>query len=143
VETEVNLPHAIAEVVHPQEMEPFAVVEVIDPQQAEESSITILKPTKAIYGNIRFCVDIAQTKKAPTQVQKPFVTSLEFAQNSRESLHKVEIPLLKQAAESFIHGMNERDDIAAAGSVSSPFEKQLCDQKQVTQDMFRVKEGDS
>jgi hypothetical protein len=34
VETQVILPHAGAEVVHPQEMEPFAVVEVIDPQEA-------------------------------------------------------------------------------------------------------------
>jgi hypothetical protein len=41
VETEVVLPHASAEVVHPWEMEPFVVAEVIDPQEAEESSITI------------------------------------------------------------------------------------------------------
>jgi hypothetical protein len=38
--------------------------------------------------------------------------------------------------------MNKRDDIAAAEIMSSPFEKQLCDHKQVTQDMFRVKEGE-
>jgi hypothetical protein len=39
--------------------------------------------------------------------------------------------------------MNKRDDIAAAESMSSPFEKQLCDHTQVTQDMFGVKEGES
>jgi hypothetical protein len=39
--------------------------------------------------------------------------------------------------------MNKRDDVTAAESMSSPFEKQLCDHKQVTQDIFRVKEGDS
>jgi hypothetical protein len=49
--------------------------------------------------------------------------TFEFAQNSRESPHKIEIPLLKQAAESFIPGMNNRDDVAAAESMSSPFEK--------------------
>jgi hypothetical protein len=47
--------------------------------------------------------------------------TLEFAQKSRESPHKVEIPLLKQAAESFVPGMNKRDDVAAAESMSSPF----------------------
>jgi hypothetical protein len=51
--------------------------------------------------------------------------TLEFAQKSRESPHKVEIPLLKQAAESFLPEMNKRDDIAAAESMYSPFEKQL------------------
>jgi hypothetical protein len=50
---------------------------------------------------------------------------------------------MKQAAESFLPGMNKRDAIAAAESMSSPFEKQLCDRKQVTHDIFRVKEGDS
>jgi hypothetical protein len=35
VETQAILPHASAEVVHPQEMEHFAVAEVIDPQEAE------------------------------------------------------------------------------------------------------------
>jgi hypothetical protein len=49
-ETEVILHHASAEVVHPQDMEPFAVAEIIDPQETEESSITIVKPTKVIYG---------------------------------------------------------------------------------------------
>jgi hypothetical protein len=39
--------------------------------------------------------------------------------------------------------MNKRDDVAAAESMYSPFEKHLCDHKQVTKDMFRVKEGDS
>jgi hypothetical protein len=39
--------------------------------------------------------------------------------------------------------MNNKDDVAAAEIISSPFEKQLLDHKQVTQDMFRVKEGDS
>jgi hypothetical protein len=88
-------------------------------------------------------MDISQTKKAPTQAQKPFAMTLEFAQKSRDSPHKVEIPLLKQAAESFVPDMNKRDDIAAAESLSCPFEKQLCDHKQVTQDISRVKEGDS
>jgi hypothetical protein len=144
VETEVVLPHASAEVVHHQEMEPFyvAVAEVIDPQEAEESSITILKPTKVIYGNISLRIDKAQTKKAPTQVQKPFAVTSEIAQKLRESPHKVEIPLLKQAAESFIPGMNKIYDVAAAESMSSPFEKQLCDHTQVAQYIFRVKEGD-
>jgi hypothetical protein len=139
VETQVVLPQASAEVVHPQETEHFAVAEVIDPQEAEESSIAIVKPTKVIYGNISLSIDISQTKKAPTQVQKPFVMTLEFAQKSRESPQKVEIPLQKQVAESFLPDMNKRDDIAAAESMSSPFEKQLCDHKQVTQDIFGVK----
>jgi hypothetical protein len=65
--------------------------------------------------------------------------TLECAQKSRESPHKDEIPLLKQAAESFVAGMNNRDDVAAADSMSSPFVKQLCDHTQVTQDIFRVK----
>jgi hypothetical protein len=69
--------------------------------------------------------------------------NLEFAQKSRESRHRVEIPLLKQAGESFVPETNKRDDIAAAESISSPFEKQLSDHKQVTQDMFAVKEGES
>jgi hypothetical protein len=69
--------------------------------------------------------------------------TLEFAQKSRESPHKVDIPLLKKAAETFVTDMNKKDDIAAAESISSPFEKQLCDHKQVTQDIFRVKQGDS
>jgi hypothetical protein len=59
VETEVILPRVSAEVVHPQEMEHFAVAEVIDPQEAEESSITIVKPTKIIYGNISLGINIA------------------------------------------------------------------------------------
>jgi 3-isopropylmalate dehydratase small subunit len=50
VDTDIILPHASAEVVHHQEMEPFAMTEVIDPQEAEESSITIVKSTKFIYG---------------------------------------------------------------------------------------------
>jgi hypothetical protein len=62
VETEIIIPCESAEVVHPQEMEPFAVADVIDPQEAEESSITI--------------IDIAQTKKASTQVQNPFAVTL-------------------------------------------------------------------
>jgi hypothetical protein len=139
VETQVILPHVGAEVLHTQEMESFVVAEVIDPQQVEERSINIVKPTKVIYGNIILRIDIAQTKKAPTQVQKPFAMTLEFAQKSRESPQKVEIPLLKQAAKSFVPEMNKRDDIAAAESISSPFEKQLCDHKQVTQDVFGVK----
>jgi hypothetical protein len=139
VETQVILPRERAEVVHPREMEPFDVSEVIDPQEAEEISITIVKTTKVIYGNISIRIYISQTKKAPTQVQKPFAMTLEFAQKSRESPHKVEIPLLKQAAESFVPDMNKRDDIASAESMSSPFEKQLCDNKQVTQDIFGVK----
>jgi hypothetical protein len=140
VETEVVLRHASAEVVHHQEMEPFAVAEVIDPQEAEESSITISKPTKVIYGNISLHIDISQTKKVPAKVQK---MTLEFAQNSRESPHKVEIPLLKQAVESFVPDMNKRDNVAVAEIMSSPFGKHMCDHKQVTQDMFRVKECDS
>jgi hypothetical protein len=143
VETEVILPHASAEVVHPHEMEQFAVAEVIYPQEAEENSITIVKPTKVIYGNISLRIDIAQTKKDPTQIQKPFAMTLEFAQKSRELPHKVEIPLLKQAAESFVPGVNKRDDVAAAESMSSTFEKQMCNHKQVTQYIFRVKKGDS
>jgi hypothetical protein len=124
-------------------MEHFAVAEVIDPQEAEGRSITIVKPVKVIYGNTSLCIDIAQTKKAPTQVHKPFAMTLEFAQKSRESPHKAEIPLLKQAAENFVPEMNKTDDIASAESMSSPFEKQLCDHKQVTQDMCGVKEGES
>jgi hypothetical protein len=132
VKTKVVLPHASAEVVHPQEMEYFAVAEVIDPQEAEEIPVTIVKPTKVIYGNISLHIDTSQIKKAPTQAQKPVAMTLDFAQNSRESPHKVEIPLLKQAAESFFSNMNKIDDFAAAESMSSPFEKQLCDHKQVT-----------
>jgi hypothetical protein len=143
VETEVILPHASAEVVHPQEMEPFDVAEVIDPQDTEESSITIVKPTKFIHGNISLHIDISQTKKAPAQVQKPFAKTLEFAQKSRESPHKVEIPLLKQAEESFVPAMNKRDDITSAESMSSPFKKHLCDQKQATKYIFWGKECES
>jgi hypothetical protein len=50
VETHVILPHASAEVVHPQEMEPFAVAEVIDLREAEESSITIVNQRKSSMG---------------------------------------------------------------------------------------------
>jgi hypothetical protein len=82
VETQVILPHESAEVVHPQEMEPFAVAEVIDPQEAEESSITIVKPMKVIYRTISLRIDISQTKKDPTQVQKPFAMTLD--------LHKIQ-----------------------------------------------------
>jgi ribonucleotide monophosphatase NagD (HAD superfamily) len=72
------------------------VAEVIDPQEAEESSIIIVKPTKFIYGNTSLRIEIiSQTKKAPTQLQKPSAMTLEFAQKSRESPNKVEIPLLK------------------------------------------------
>jgi hypothetical protein len=67
---------------------------------------------------------------------------LEFAQKSRESPKKVEIPLLKQGAESSAPVMNKRDDATVAESMSSPFEKHMCDHKQVTQDIFEVKEGD-
>jgi hypothetical protein len=49
--------------------------------------------------------------------------TLDVAQKSRKSSHKVELPLPKQAAESFIPGMNERDDFSAAERVSSSFEK--------------------
>jgi hypothetical protein len=52
VETEVILPYASVEVVHLQEMEPFAVANIIDPQEAEENTITIVKPSKVIYGHI-------------------------------------------------------------------------------------------
>jgi hypothetical protein len=143
VETHVILPRASAEVVHPQVIEPFAVAEVIYPREVEESSITIVKPTKVIYGNISLRIDIAQTKKVPTQVHKPFAMTLEVAQKSREFTHEVEIPLLKQAAESFVPDTNKIDDIVAAENMSSPFEKQLCDHKQVTQYVSGVKEGDS
>jgi hypothetical protein len=102
-----------------------------------------VKPTKVIYGKISLHIDISQTKKAPTQVQKPFTMTLEFTQKSRESPHKVEIPLLKQAAESFVPDMNKIDDVVAAESMSSPFENQLCDHRLVTQDIVRVKGGDS
>jgi hypothetical protein len=121
VETEVSLPHSNAEVLHPQEMEPFAMAEVIDPQEAEDSSITIVKPTKFIYGSIIIRIDIAKTNKAPTQIQKPFAMTLEFAQKSRESQHNIEILQLKQAAESFVSGMNKRDGIAEDESISSTF----------------------
>jgi hypothetical protein len=82
LETEVVLPHASAEVVHPHKMERFALTEVIDPQEEEEISINIVKPTKVIYENrsISLRIDISQTKKPSTQVQKPFATTLEFAQ---------------------------------------------------------------
>jgi hypothetical protein len=63
------------------------VAEVIDPQEAEERSITIVKPSPVIYGNISLRIDISQTKKAPTQVHKSFVMTLEFAQKARESPH--------------------------------------------------------
>jgi hypothetical protein len=39
--------------------------------------------------------------------------------------------------------MNKRDDVPACEGMYSPFEKQLCDHKQVIHDIFRVKEGDS
>jgi hypothetical protein len=71
------------------------------------------------------------------------VITLVFAKKSRESPHKVDISLLKQAAEIFAPGTNKRDFTAAADSMYSPFEKQLCDHKQVTNYIFRVKEGDS
>jgi hypothetical protein len=80
-----------------------------------------VKPIKIIYGNRSLHIDISQTKKAPTQVHKPFAITLEFAQKSRESPHKVEIPLLKQAAESFVPGMSKRYDVTEAESMSSPF----------------------
>jgi hypothetical protein len=69
--------------------------------------------------------------------------TFEFAQKSRESPHKVENFLLKQAAESFVPDMNKRDEVAASESMSSPFENQLCEHKQATQYISRVKEGDS
>jgi hypothetical protein len=71
VETQVILHHASAEVVHPQEMEYFAVAEVIDPQEAKESSVTIVKPTKVIYGNISLHIDISQTKKVQSKFRNP------------------------------------------------------------------------
>jgi hypothetical protein len=81
VETQFILHRGSAEAVHPQEIEPFAVAEVINPQEAEEISITIVKPMKVIYGNISLQIDISQTKKAPTQVHKPFGMTLEFARS--------------------------------------------------------------
>jgi hypothetical protein len=142
-ETEVILPHASADVVHPQEMKPLSVAEVIDPQDAEESYITIFKPTKVIYINISLRIDIEQTKKAPPQVHKPFAMTFEFAQKSREPPQKVEIPLLEQATDNFVPGTNNRDGIAAAESMTSSFEKQTYDHKKFTQDIIRMKEGDS
>jgi hypothetical protein len=56
-------------------MKPFDVAEAIDPQKAEENSITIVKPTKVIYGNISLHINIAQIKKTPTQAQKPFAVT--------------------------------------------------------------------
>jgi hypothetical protein len=44
--------------------------------------------------------------------------TLEFAQNSRETPHKVEIPLLKQTAQTFVPGMNKRYDVAADETMS-------------------------
>jgi hypothetical protein len=84
-----------------------------------------VKPTKVIYGNISLRIDTSQTKKAKTQVQKPFTMTLEFAQKSRESTHRVEIHLLKQASESFVPDTNKRDEVAAADSMSSAFENQI------------------
>jgi hypothetical protein len=114
VETEFILPHARAEAVHPQEMKHFVVTEVIDPQEEEESSITIVKATKVIFRSTSIRIDIAQTKKSPTQVQKPFAMTLEFAQKSRESPHNVDIPLLKQSAESSVPDINKIGDVGAA-----------------------------
>jgi hypothetical protein len=39
-------PRASDKVLNPQEMKPF------DSQEAEEGSITIIKPTKVVYGNM-------------------------------------------------------------------------------------------
>jgi hypothetical protein len=39
--------------------------------------------------------------------------AFEFAQKSRESPHKVEIPLLKQAAERFVLAMNKICDVSS------------------------------
>jgi hypothetical protein len=58
--------------------------------------------------------------------------TLEFAQKSRELPNKVEIRLMKEAGNRFIPGMNKRYEIAAAKKISSPYEKQPCDHKQVT-----------
>jgi hypothetical protein len=80
----------------------------------QKKAITIMKPIKFIYGNVSLCIDIAQNKKVPTQVQKPFALTLEFAQNSRQSPNKVDIPLLKQVAKSFVPDTNKRYDVAAA-----------------------------
>jgi hypothetical protein len=46
-------------------MEHFSVAEVIDPREAEESSITIVKPKKVIYGNKIIRIDIAQNQEGP------------------------------------------------------------------------------
>jgi hypothetical protein len=50
--------------------------------------------------------------------------TLEFGQKSMESPHRGDIPLLKQAAESFVPEINKRDNIAEAVSMYSPFENQ-------------------
>jgi hypothetical protein len=58
VEIEIIIHHVSAEVVHHQEIEPFDVADVIDPQETEKSSISIVKPTKVIYGNKSLRIDI-------------------------------------------------------------------------------------
>jgi hypothetical protein len=100
-----------------------------------------VKPNKVISANISIRINIAHTKKGPTQVQKPFAMTLEFPQESRESPHEVEIPLLKQAAESFVPGLNERYYFAADKSMSSPFEKYVTPWRKDDQSSFRSELG--
>jgi hypothetical protein len=76
-------------------------IEAIDAQDTEESSISIVIAKQFICGYIRLCIDIAQSKKAPSQVQKAFAITLELTQNSMTSPNKVDIPLLKEVVESF------------------------------------------
>jgi hypothetical protein len=50
VETQVILPHASAEVVHPQEMGNFAVAEVIDPQMQKKAPLLLFNQKKSSMG---------------------------------------------------------------------------------------------
>jgi hypothetical protein len=117
-------------------MEYFAVAEFIDPQDAEESSISIVKPTKVIYstGTQVSALTYHKSRRPQPKFRNPlwWLWSLYKSQGNH---HTVEISLPKQNADIFIPGMNTRDNFAAAESMSSPFEKQLCDHTQVTQDI--------
>jgi hypothetical protein len=124
VEIEVILPHASAEVLHPKDMEPFLWQRLLIPKRQKKAHLLFLNQQKS-YVETLVCIGISQIKKAPAQVHKPFAMTLKCVQKSRESPHKVDIPLLKEAAESFVPGIKKRDDFASAESMYSPFEKQL------------------
>jgi plastocyanin domain-containing protein len=49
----------------------------------------------------------------PIPCSETFYNDLNFAQNSRASPDKVEIPLPKEAERSFVPGMNKEDDMTA------------------------------